>query len=227
MSVNYQEWYNSNEGRSYPFKEDSALVARNGNRLPDNLIVDMNISAPSAHSSNIRCSCIKVTPLIISITIVSDTAGLFIGTFERLNTQTYRAFPLTALVDGVQGWITFGSYTTDAVEIYKFDNVNDSLLDMRVITQVDVSPVSKILKVGEVTSHYVSKVVELVNGSNVEITGDGDSVIYIDLLNPESFVGPCNTKLDRTAERLSLHSINNIKPNADGQITLIFDGEVG
>lgn len=221
----YQGWYNANEGRSYPFKEDSALVARDGKRLPDNLIVDMNISVPSAHSSNIRCSCVKVTPLIVSITIVSDTAGLFIGTYDITTISKYRAVPLTALIDGVQGWITFGSYIANTVEIYKFDNVTDSLLDNRVVTQVDLGPVSKILKVGEVSSHYVTKLVGLKNGPGVEITGDGDSLVYINLLNSESFVGPCNTQLDRTTERLSLHSINDVKPDSDGKITLIFDGE--
>ena len=73
----YIQWYNENEGRSYPIDEfttqdDSSQL------LPSNLIVDLSITADPIYT-NIYLSYIKVTSNVVSVSIASDTGGLLVA----------------------------------------------------------------------------------------------------------------------------------------------------
>jgi len=224
--TNYTQWYNANEDRAYPFKESASLIAINGLQLPADFLVDMNIVVPDSYATNIYCSYIKITPSIISLGIASATAGLFMATFSTSDIEPYKAYQLNTLMPNISGWVVFGNYVASQPEIYRFSNYQNSEIDSKVVHVVESAPVTKIIKLGEANERYVSKIVKLVAGSNVRIFKHETTpnVIVFELTNPEEFLGPCNSRVDVTADRVSLHSINKIKPNEDGIITIRFDG---
>ena len=220
--IDYVQWYNSNEGRSYPFKDDASLIDKAGNKLPNNLIIDLSITVPADYIAGVHCPQIKVTPDVISLGIASDTAGLFMGTYSTSDIIPYTAYPLESLVADIYGWVVFGSYKTKQKEIYRFDSYIDSELAAKAMKVVDPLPLTKLVKLGDDPACYVSKVIKLVSGSNINIYKDSN-FIYIGLIHPEEVIGPCNPAIDIASERRTLHSINGVKPDADGMITLRFD----
>lgn len=224
--TSYIQWYNANEGRAYPFKESASLLALGGNQLPNSLIVDMNIMVPDAYAAGLYCPFIKVTPKIISLGVASDAAGLFTATFNVANIQPYMANQMTALLPDISGWVVFGSYVAKQPEFYRFARYQDSEIDDKVTHIIEVPPVTKIMKLGSSQSRYVSKIVRLASGAGVRIYNHETSpnIIVVDVDNPEIFVGPCNPRIDLTADRTTLHSINGIKPDENGIITIRFDG---
>lgn len=222
----YVQWYNANESRDYPFKEGASLVSAGGMRLPTNLIVDMSLLVPDGYAENVYCPYIKITPNIISLGVASAGAGLFMATFARSAIVPYVAYQLDTLIPGLGGWVVFGSYVAKSNELYRFSGYEASAIDSKVLHIVEVPPVTKIIKLGEPTSRYLAKVVNLVAGSDVKIYKHetAPNVIVVELTNSASFIGPCNPRIDITGDRVSLHSINKVRPTDDGIITIRFDG---
>ena len=222
--ISYTQFYNENEGRKFPFEETATLQSNNIS-LPTDLIVDLSISIPST-LTGVYCPIINITQYAISISLASSTLGLLVGSFARSSLVPYKAYALSPVIDDVSGWIVFGNGIANAVTgCFQFANSVSSAIAQRCINYIDVLPVKKFIKLGGSLDTYVTDIVKLkAQGDLIIKKHETDTnTIVLELGTPSDFVGPCNKLTDIGRDGIvSLHSINNVKPDANGTIILEF-----
>ena len=221
-TTDYIQWYNENEGRNYPLLDTALNRDDRGVSIPANILVDLRIALPDTYS-DVYCSYIKVSAYTVSISFSCRQGGLLIGTFLRTNIIPYRAYALTSIVDDVSGWVVFGSYLTYTDTcLSRFSQPEQSLIVPRCLDYTESIPVKRIIKLGEQHVSYVDGVISLIGqgGLIIKRHETDPNIIVMELDNPEGFAGPCNSKLDTDLRNVSLHSINNVKPDSSGQITI-------
>lgn len=222
----YIQYCNENEGRKFPFADAASLVSVAGLQLPNNIIVDLNITIPST-LTGVYCPLINITPNVISISLASSTLGLLVGSFPRATLVPYASYALSPVIDDVSGWVSFGTGVTQN-SFYKFTDATQSGIAPKCINYIDVLPVKRFIKLGSSLDAYVSDIVKLkARGDLVISKHETDpSIIVMELKNPDRFVGPCNKltdiKVDAMQPNVSLHSINNVTPDNDGIIIFEF-----
>lgn len=104
------QFENANEGRSYPFEDDSTLKSDDGAVLPDCVVSDMHLVIPRGSSA--RLSSVYISPHMVSLCIAiqgSRTAALscVVKSSELMPYVPYRLEKLTGSED-VGGVVTFG-----------------------------------------------------------------------------------------------------------------------
>lgn len=226
----YIEWYNDNGGRAYPIAEGASRVDDDGNRMDDDVLVDLGVMAPAEYE-DLFVSSVKITQRTVSVGISSPTTGVLIGTFARDDIRPLRAFPLTAVVDGVSGWVAFGDafLRPTAVNIYhKFSSPAQSGLEQRARHIIDAIPVIDIKRYGGRPTNTVEKVVSLAEGSGIKITRDetDPQTIIISIAPGQEgrFLSPCALEATKNRCRVPpMRSIVGICPDEDGRITIRFE----
>jgi len=222
MNATTIQWYNENKLRRYPFDDTGTLVSDNGQQFPDSLIVDASFTLPEVHK-DIYCSFIKISSNLITLGFVSSTAPLLVGTFNKVDIKPYVAYPLTAMTSNVSGWVVFGDINIPA-GTYQFSSAGQGRLLQRVVNCIEVPKVTSIVKLGYPVSTGLDKLIRLKAGSGVTIRKHESlpNTIVIALQDPLSFVGPCNDLTDIGSNQVSVHSINKVRPDENGVITIRF-----
>ena len=64
------QFENVNEGRSYPFEDDTELVDASGKELPDDVISDMHLVLPSGTEAYL--SSVYVSANMVSLCVVAE-----------------------------------------------------------------------------------------------------------------------------------------------------------
>jgi len=221
------EWYNENHGRSYPVAEAASKVDTSGDLLPSDIVVDMGLMVPPDWS-DVYISSLRITPLSVTIGLSSGTTGLFVGTYLRSDLETQIAYPLTALLDNLSGWIVFGNHVALGVENYQFNGYGQAGLERRVIRVVDVLPVTRFMKYGGNAAQFVDDVVTLIPGAGVQLVRDDvypqKIIVKLKESIAHAMVGPCNsTAVAEDCGVPPLRSINGVCPDEDGKITIRFE----
>ena len=110
--ITNHEWLLRNELRTYPLREDSVLVATNtGWRLPNSLIADLMVSGDHA-ASTLCLQSVTITPSICSIVVGDPVTGQSLAV-ASITRGTTGDVPLQSLVDGVEGFVSFGASMLD------------------------------------------------------------------------------------------------------------------
>lgn len=241
MSARNIEWYDLNESRSWPLADQATEIDDSGNRLPHNLIADLNIWFPDTLGTYAYVGSVTVGPNIATITIMGN--GVAIGAVSVVAPiDPYRHYPLQALYPGVAGWVVFGSALNEGVlQSYRFSNPQQSLLIPHVARKYRTPPVTGIGKLG--LSSALTGVVRLQGGNDIEIVKEEreiDNVVrdvaVIRLRKDDSvtddtevlakYLGPCDTRPEsrNCGGEEPIEFINSVAPDCCGNITVEFRG---
>ena len=223
MSLN---WYDENEGRSYPLAEFSTQEDQEGRELPTDLVVDLTMSLPEEYLDSVRVAAVGVRGGVPSITVAAKVGGedvTLLSATQRVS--PYEPLALNPLVNDVAGLVVFGNGILHVGDLYLFDEVGQSGVALRAVRGTRSPAVTSIAVEGH---EKIVDVLTLLAGDNLEIAADpdNDNRILLSLLPRAraNFVGPC----DRTAESVSgcglppLRTINGVGPDGDGIITVEF-----
>lgn len=230
MSISYTEFYNENEGRAYPLAEQATRLSNAQVKLPDDLMVDLSLMVPTTHTG-IYVSSVNLTAGLISIGIASTTSGILIGTYERAAIVAYRALPLSALVDGVSGWIVFGPNLLQSTDYgyYRFSSAIQSGVEERVIHHIQPTGVMRFLSYTGRPGEAATGVVRFIGNSNFKIaespTLPGEGLqIALDPAVAQVMAGPCIDAASKdTCGTPPIRTINGVSPDITGKITIRFE----
>lgn len=246
----FEHWYNLNEHRAYPCHDLATLVADNGERLPDNIIVDANIWVPEAAGRWVFISSVTVTDHLVSVTFLGSTQDPFsaeytpptaftpIASLSVVRPVLYRNYDLTAQYPGVAGWVTFGSGAVSYKCALRFSDPAATRLCGRASRSYNKLPIEAIKK--EV-GYELTGIVRLRGSGDIwvrsgkrVINGVEQDVILVgldtrkgqDIL--QKYLGPCDGRPEsRTCGRPPIMYINNVPPDCDGNININFSGILG
>ena len=226
-SSSYIEWYNENEGRSYPIMEKASKTDNSRHQLPDDIIVDLGLMVTPGLQS-IFLSSVRITDYSVTVGLSAGSTGVFVGTYLRNELQPQTAYPLTSLLDNVSGWIVFGNHIASGVEYYRFSTYAQSGIAQRAVHVIDSLPITHIAKYGGNPLQKVDGVVRLVAGAGVVIEQDDSDpqkiIIRMEQGMAHAMAGPCNEST--VAEQCGvppMRSIDGVCPDEDGKITLRFE----
>ena len=226
----YIEWYNDNAGRAYPLAEGASRVDDDGDRMDDDVLVDLGLVVPPGHE-DVFVSSVRITQRTVSIGISSGSSGLLIGTYSRDDIRPLRSFPLTGVVDGVSGWVAFGDsfLRPTAVSTYhRFSSPAQSGIERRAVRVTDALAIPELRKYGGSPANVADGVVRLVAGSGLKIAlDDTDPQLIVISVQPgqeKRFLSPCTEDADKTKCRVPpVRSISGVCPDENGRITIRFE----
>ena len=112
-TVGHIQWYNDNEGRSYPLAEAATGATDTDVQLPMDIIADMGLLVPPSYG-NVYLSSLYVSDTLVTLGIRSTSTGLLVGTYSRSAVVPYTAYALTAIADDVSGWAPAGVHGCSA-----------------------------------------------------------------------------------------------------------------
>jgi hypothetical protein len=221
-SNSYIGWYNENEGRAYPIREDATRISTNGDMLPNDIVADLCISVPPEHGDAFIGS-IRITPTIVSISVRSTLSGLLLGTFNRNSLQPFRTYALTPVISDVSGRVVFGTHRAVTTEDYRFTTAAQTGLEQRAVKLVETLPVHRLLRYGGNTATYADGLVRLVAGNGIEFDKDlvnNKIIVKLAVDSQSVFVSPCTTAACGVPP---IRRIAGVCPDANGRITLRFE----
>lgn len=138
MPVRNAHWYSQNEGRPYPLDDTATSIADDGNRLPANILVDMNLRWPSTLGRYAFVSAVSNTPAALTLTIQAANSPDDTSSFSPLAVLTVRKpiaqgrmYQLLPQLAGVAGWVVFGSGADDRAWSGRFSSPAQGLLALR------------------------------------------------------------------------------------------------
>lgn len=252
----YQDWMVQNVQRKYPLDDSATATADTGELLPEGFLIEANISIPKYEYSPgvvlgyVYISSASVSPGLISMTLlgshlpampVSDPAPITSELFIPLAVislprpiQAYRNYPITPLLAGVSGWVTFGpTVLEDQSFSYLFTQPRQAMLAPRAVRAYTASPIQ-----------YVG-----ISGSSAQLSGDvGLSNLYplrIDVenvtLSPSmdvveaivfsleetedvltSYCGTCGKRPEsKTCNQTPIISVSGVTPDCSGNLNLV------
>jgi len=216
-----KSWYNENEGRAYPLREDSPRVDVLGRKLPDDVIADIGLVVPDDITEDIFLSALSVSPKLVSLVIGTPEEGLLIGTYSR-PVSAYAPLPLLGIADNVSGYVVFGHGISGAVANYRFSTKESTPFAIKALHTFDALPVKFIGKLG--AAAVLRGIIKIEVNANVEVSYDGiGNAIVFSLAESvrDEFVGPC-ARADAIAGCgvPPLRSINGVCAAAGGAITI-------
>lgn len=214
-----REWYNENEGRAYPLREDAPRLDELGRKLPDDIIVDLAVSIPNTVLDTVYVTSLALSTRLVSIVVGTASEGLLVGTYVR-PVPIYTPLPLAPLAGNVSGFVVFGSGSTGQEINYRFSSVAQTPLEIRALRVFDALPVEAIGKIG--VANLLDGIIQLEFGTNVEWRYDvGSNTIYIGLQESvrDDYVGPCaRAKSIAGCGIPPIRSINGVVADGNGAI---------
>ena len=212
-------WYNENEGRAYPLREDSPRVDALGRKLPDDVIADIGLVIPDDATEDVFLSALSVSPKLVSLVIGTPAEGLLIGTYPRPVTA-YTPLPLESIADNVSGYVVFGHGISGAAANYRFPVKESTPFAIKALHTFDALPVELVGKLG--AAAILRDIIKIEVNANVEVRYDpgGNSIVFSLAEGVrDEFVGPC-ARADAIAccGVPPLRSINGVVADGDGTI---------
>lgn len=222
------QWCNENEGRAYPVREDADRLARSGAQLPNNLITDMRIMLPREYDS-VYVSSAWLTNTLCGISLSCNVGPLCSAVVYLPAYEVYSAVPLEPMpgVHNVSGWVSFGTYRSAAHRNLIFDPGHTDISEHAKSIVCDL-PVTNIRRLNGEPADAASGLVHVEPGSHMKIYGEQDNSIVFAIDPAEAsalFAGPCYADISQEegCGAPVLQSINGVRPDAEGIITIEFD----
>jgi hypothetical protein len=207
------------------------LVGEDDNQIPQDLIVDCIVHAPSSLGTSLTLSSISVTDLLVSVVLSIDGDPAAYLTLPLADVATHQPLALTAIADGVSGFIAFGEgvnrtnlradgaylFMPECLISYEFDDVNPTVV---------------------AGGHAFTGLVSLDVGTGLQITAEElrvrnedltittTTVALISVIDEAIYNDPipaCLRPAEGVNNVLAITEINGVKPDcADGNIDLQF-----
>ena len=115
MAVRNLGWYNRGEATAYPIDEAASSSDDAGQRLPADIITDLNLRWPSTEGLCAFVTAVSVTDTLVTLTIQSAElpsssggATALAAVSVRRPVDIGRMYQLKPQADGVGGWVVFG-----------------------------------------------------------------------------------------------------------------------
>jgi hypothetical protein len=214
-----KNWYNENEGRAYPLREDASRLDRLGRRLSDDIIADISLVIPNDLEDDVFLTTVVMTETLISVVVGTADEGLLVGTYPKPLTL-YSPLPLDPITDDVSGFVVLGHGAAAYSGVYIFTDKTASQFAVKALHTFDALPVSAVAKLG--APALLRGVVEIQGNDNVRIRYDeGSNTVYFSLIESvrDEFVGPCARGDSISGCGIPpIRTINGITANDDGQI---------
>lgn len=114
--MNNKHWHEINSAIGYPLADTATEIADNGDRLPPNILVDLNLRYPSALGGYPFVGAVTVTGKLVTVVIevanslLPDYGLQPLAVFNGLlsDVEPGRQYALTPSQLGVAGWLAFG-----------------------------------------------------------------------------------------------------------------------
>jgi hypothetical protein len=249
-------WYNTNETRGYPLDESATLTSDQGERLPANIVSDINLRYPEILGPFAFLASVGISTNLVSVTLQSalNLTGdpglnpLAVFTLPRDEVIEGRPYPLEAQAPGVGGWIVFGSGIQEEFT-GRFSGPAQALLAPRAARAYRDFPVASLGKLANLEA--LSGIIRLQGVDPVEIVKDSREidgierdVIVIRLFQAgnttvdgkevnvfDQFTGPCGSRpeSETCGDPAPIEFVNSVAPDCDGNLTVEIRGcaEIG
>lgn len=251
MPIVFQDWLNANENRSYPLHDNALRVASNGVLLPNNILADASIWLPLSAGRVVYLSSVGITKSLVSVTFLAAQDSPFCSSSSSLApfiplaavtvrkpVQRFKNYKLEALYPGAGGWVAFGAGAQELQALsLLFDDPGDSALADRCVRAYSDIPVMSLGKVD--VSKVLMGLIRLKGVPGITRTFAEDraidgvtrrvALIGLDLgdnkvTRLQSFAGVCGHRPHaNSCNTPPIISINDVKPDCDGNIDLIFE----
>jgi hypothetical protein len=230
MATN-MEWLNSNAGRAYPFKEDSALKdATNSIVLPNSLIVDLCLVAPAEFDVLVYLSRLVYSGTTLELALTISGGAEFASVAINLATHatnTGYAVIGTGDMSDVRGRICLGDLSALSTQLVQgaFSFLPQATMFEARAVRPDLRGVRtiRIVKADGSIGEPLSGTVNLVEGLNIRLT-------YV----PATVTLPHGIRIDSLATDLEedceceepqvrpepIRSINGVQADAGGNLLL-------
>lgn len=216
-----QQWYNENEFRTYPFREDAVLAeAATGVLLPSNVVADLSLITEAV--GEIRVTRIVYGNGLASLALASSVAD--IGTVIAYPVAPYTPYPIQSVTGKTTGYVVFGiGVMTASRTVARFQNL---VLESRTCRRQPSVGVEALGKTGLAAT--LSGYVKLEFGKDLDYAvavDAGTTTITISLKpdNAQLYIGPCSRGDSiNHCKYPPLRSINGVGGDNDGVITLEF-----
>lgn len=250
MGLIFTEWLNANENRAYPLHDNAGRRAGTS-LLPNDLLADCQIWLPRSLGRYVCLSSASVSPKLVTLTFVASQehpqCGSPDGSFTPIAVLSllrpvvrFKPYALRPLAPGVGGWINLGNGANGANLTALFENLSEGLLCDRTVRSYPDLPVSSIGKTG--ISPPLQGLVGLRGSLGKVVVSNGTRVIggitrKVILIGLDLSSSPTATLLDyagacghrpsaATCNKPALTEINQVKPDCNGNIDLVFLGDV-
>lgn len=241
MPVRNQNWYDLQSGRRYPIDDTSTCLDDAGNLLPNDIIVDCHIQAPSALGDSLFIQAVTITDNIVTVLIGVSTSGT-VASIAAISLQkpveSFVNYSVTPLTDGVAGWIVFGAgivnafsgrYATSAQT--KIAPRNAPLYSALPVTAIGKQGLSQALTgiiniICDTPIVFEKKVIEINGKQATAVVFKLDGTVGNFDYNPLSyFLGPCGSRPESgTCPSQPIETINGVAPDCAGNINIVGDG---
>ena len=250
MAIVLRGWLAQNETRAYPLHDQATRRTSAGLLLPDDVLVDAHLSVPDSVGKSVFVSSLGVTPGLVSATFLATPNNpLEVGApgpgtpiaiaVVRAATPVipYRNYPVEALYPGVSGWVAFGTGANKQRCHLLFDDPASSWLSARCLRRAQELPITAagkygllarlkgLVRLGGSDSISIKKERRVIDGLEQDALVFSLQVPVNSTLQEtlRSFAEPCsNRPSEGTCRSPALQSINNVGPDGDGNVNIIF-----
>lgn len=237
-------FYNLNSTRAYPLDDRATRTGDADERLPNDIIVDINLRFPSVAGQYAYLSSVAVTERLVTATFLAcPSVDAPPDSFVPLAAVTVlkpllpgRHYALDALYPGVGGWIVFG----DSDETFKarFSTPQQGLLLPRCARPYPKLPIESIRKLGVGTG--LTGIVALRGTGDIEVVADDRRIdglmrkVVVVRLNSfnstrnvfDLYKGPCGARPEsENCDKKGVEFINTVGPDCNGNLQILFTGD--
>lgn len=242
MPTRNQNWYDLQATRRYPLDDRSTGIDDAGGLIRDDILVDCHIRFPDTLGQYLFIQGLTVAPQLVTVVFGVAPTLTAVETTTVAAVSLPRSTPqnvnqaITALADGVAGWVVFGPGLAEEF-IGRYSTPIQTLIGQRNARPYRPLPVPSIGKLnladalqGEVTMAANPPVTAKVE--NVSVDGEVVQAIVFRLEGTLADAEPLRTFLSPCAERPEsgtcpkppIETINGIAPDCNGNINLVIDG---
>lgn len=237
MPIRNLNWYNLQSTRRYPIDDRATGETDTGANLLNDILVDCHFRFSPEYGSIAYLQSVTVTNNIVTILIGASTGfnstGKTIAAVtvpQPVNANT--PYPITALADGVAGWVTFGPGILDGEFFGRFSLPRQTMLAPRCARAYRRLPVASLQK--KTVQNALTGVVTLSAEPPFLLTFDrASNTVTFSLdqrdasltYNPlEYFLGPCAQRPEsNTCAKTPISTINGIAPDCAGNINIVVE----
>lgn len=254
MTIRNNHWYNLNEQRDYPIDDTASALSDSGDRLPAALLADLRLRWPITYGKYAFVSSASVTPHLVTFLIEatddldnSPSSSVLIAgvTIPKTELVTGRTYALEVFKPRVGGFVTIGS---GSEQIFKglFSTPRQTLLTARAARHSRLPPIPSLgveqaaVPLTGIVNLTAVAPLKLTKTSRVIAGVEYDNVLVFSLVEEAAgvntgantpsvfseFAGPCGKRVGSRScnDPQPIETINTVKPDCNGVITLEFQG---
>ncbi len=215
-------FYDDNQLKSFP------LVGDGANDIPDDVVVDCIVHAPSMYGFTLQLLSISVTELIVSVVLGIDETPVAYVTVLQSDLETHRPLALIPIVPAVSGFVAFGEGVRS--QRLRVDGVYPFLDTSYIAFEYDIT-----FPTVQAGGHEWFGLVKLQAGTGLSITArelrimrEDDEVVNVtaalvglaDSALLSEPLAQCIIPAEGPARVKPLLSINDVQPDCSGGLTL-------